>query len=99
MAQFKTEIKNLKDALKIAREDLYDYKNNPKRKDDLYISIDKDGEIWLIDAITRKNLIKISFENYQNILASLTFANVRYFFYKDSKKSLQTVRKIRTTKN
>ena len=92
------EVMRLKNSLKTTREDLKKYKDDPKRKDDLHIYIDKDGEIWLIDAITRRYLLKISFKSYQDILASLTFAHVRYFFFQGSKKTLRTIQRIRSKK-
>ena len=81
--------------LKNVKKDLLAYKDDPKRKDDLHISIDREGKIWLIDAITRKQLLEITFQNYKDILSSLTFANVKYFFFKDSQKAMQTVKKIK----
>ena len=83
--------------LKIVRDELLSYKNEPKRKDDLYISIDKKGQIWLVDAITRVQLIKISFKNFKQILASLTFANVKYFYFPKNAKSAKTLALIRQT--
>jgi len=88
-------LKAIKNMLKNVKKDLLAYKDDPKRKDDLHISIDREGKIWLIDAITRKQLLEITFQNYKDILSSLTFANVKYFFFKDSQKAMQTVKKIK----
>jgi hypothetical protein len=93
----KEKIKRLENALETTRKDLYDYKNDPKRKDDLHISIDRNGQIWLIDAITKRNLLNISFENLKNILKSLTFANIKYYYFKDSRQSIKIAKKIKTT--
>ena len=91
----KKEIAALKSTLKDTREDLYQYKSDPKRKDDLYISIDKEGKIWLINAMSKKYLLTITKKNLEDILASMTFAKIRYYYVRDSRKSIETVKEIK----
>ena len=93
--KMKKIIANLKSNLKRIINDLKEYKKDPKRMDSLYLSIDKNGKIWLIDAITGKNLIDITLKNFNDILSSLTYAHIKYYYTKDSKKSLHTVNIIR----
>ena len=64
----------------------------------VYVQIDSNGLIWLINPNSKQKNMQINVAMYRNIFQSLAGSNMVYFYDQTSEKSLEMLRRIQSSR-
>ena len=64
----------------------------------VYVQIDSNGLIWLINPNSGQKNIQINVAMYRNIFQSLAGSNMVYYYDQSSEKSIETLRRIQSSR-